>query len=639
MICLRRANRFSRIAAVLSGRLQRGGTRFSCRAVGWHLVASLALPGIASLCCPAARGESRADLSLGSLLKKPGDLSLTITGEHRAAALAHYSTALQLEDAGKSREALVHYREVMKADPSNAALVAHTAEVAMNFGSRDEAMAILRESVKTNPGSAEHYLNLVRFLATYAPDDPFQKESAASTMAEALKKFPHDASVYRAAVTMHLSGGGGGRERAAKTLDEGLQQTVADPAYWLTLGRAAQEVWPPGQQELKQAHRDKINPFYEKALRAAGTGAPSAEARLQVAQYYLLTNQLPEATALCEKLAADSGSTPARKMLFRLYQANNQADKAYTTLQAIVKDNPGDVEQRKILAEMCEQRQDAPQAITNLEAAIQTGGGDAQDYKALARLMLQAQQYDRLISLSQRTTALFPDQIEFRVYAGMACRSQKRWIDAVQHFEKAERTAGEMSSDPLNFFFYYQYGITLERAGRFDEGAKQLEKSIELTPKERSEFAAQTMNYLGYMWIDQGRNLEKAGQLVRRANELEPNNAAFIDSLGWLHFKKGDFKAALSELLRARDILKELQPEDAEIVDHIAQTYDKLGEKDKALEHWKKAQELDPDNERIKERLDEALGKPKPKPQAKPVDTPPEKETKPAPAAAKPAKA
>ena len=625
MVCLRRASRFHRIAADLWGRSRRAqphlSARLNSRLSGRGLAALLA-----GLLPVAALAAQKADLSLGRPQGSDADLTLALTGEQRAAALAHYSIALQLEDAGKSREALAHYREVIKADPSNASLVAHTAEVAMNFGSRDEALAILRESIKANPGSPQPYLSLARFLTTYAADDPFEKENAAGAIAEALKRFPQNAAVYRDAVMMHLTRGDA-RDQAVKVLEQALKQPSSDPAFWLAVGRVAQEVWPLGQQENRQQNRERVNPFFEKTLRSAGTDASGAEARLQVAQYYMLSNQLPEATALCEKLVAGPGSGQARKLLFRLYEAAGKNDLAYTTLQNIVKENPGDVEQRKLLAEFCEQRQDYPQAVTHLEAAIQTGGGDAQEYSNLAKLMLQGQMYDRLITLSQRTTTLFPEQLEFRVYAGMAYRAQKRWDDAIKHFEKAEQVAAGMAGEPrLNFFFYYQYGITLERAGRLDEGSKRLEKSIELTPKENAEFAANTMNYLGYMWIEQGRNLDKAGELIGKANELEPNNAAFIDSLGWLHFKKGDYKAALTELLRARELLKELQPEDAEIVDHIGQAWQKLGDKEKAIENFKKAHELDPSNQKIKERLDEALGKPKQElPKPKTEESPPEK--------------
>lgn len=629
MICLRKASRFSRIAAVLLGRPKGMRNHLSASRESW-LAGLLCAASLLALPVTATTAP-RADLSYGSPQGSNADLSLKISGEQRAAALAHYSIALQLENAGKLREALAHYREVIKADPSNAQLVAHTAEVAMNFGSREDALAILRENIKANPASAHPYLSLARFLATYSSEDPFDKDTAANAIAEALKRFPQDPAVYRDAVMLHLTTSGS-RGQAAKVLDQALQQPVTDAAFWLAVGRVAQEVWPLGQQENRQQNRERVNAFFEKALQAAGNDRTGSEAKLQVAQYYMLSNQLPLAKSLCEKLATDHGNVQARKLLFRLYEAEGKSEEAFRTLQTIVKENPGDVEQRKLLAEFYERSEDYPEAVKHLETAIQTGGGGSEEYGKLAQLMLQGQMFDKLIALSKRTIALFPDQLEFRVFAGMACRAKKRWDEAIDHFAQAERAAQNTAGEPLSFFFYYQYGITLERAGRLEEGARKLEKSIDITPKERAEFAANTMNYLGYMWIEQGRNLDKAGELIRKANELEPNNAAFIDSLGWLNFKKGDYKAALTELLRAKDLIKELQPEDAEIVDHIAQTYWKLGEKDKAIEHFKKASELDPTNEKIKERLDEALGKPKPPAPAgpSPKDEPPEKKKEPA---------
>ena len=177
----------------------------------------------------------------------------------------------------------------------------------MNFGGRDEALAILRESIKANPGSPQPYLNLARFLSTYAPDDPFEKNNASNAIAEALRRFPQNAAVYRDAVMMHLTDGNS-REQAARVLDQALKQPAADPAFWLAVGRVAQEVWPLGQQEMRQQHRDKVNPFFEHALRTAGTDASAAGVQLQVAQYYLLSNQLPQATTLCEKLVTAHGN-------------------------------------------------------------------------------------------------------------------------------------------------------------------------------------------------------------------------------------------------------------------------------------------------------------------------------------------
>lgn len=597
---------------------------------------------------------SPADMSLGRLQADAGDLTLSVAGDQRAAALAHYSLALQFEEHGRMREALKHYREVLNADPSNPEVAAHTAEVAMHFAGRDEALQILRDSILASPSSSRPYLNLAGFLSTYASDDPFEADSASRAIDEALNRFPGDAEVYKAAVMLHLthpqaaslslanraeagkkspagqSAPVSGRDAAVKVLEQALKQPVTDPAFWLAVGRVAQEVWPLGQQELKDQHRAKVNPFFENALRHA-TGANASETRLQVAQYYLLTNQLQPATAICEQLASSHQNLQARKILFRLYGAAGKHDLAFSTLQQIVKDNPKDVEQRKLLANAFEQRDDLAKAVEHLEAAIQFGGGDIGDYNTLTELMIRGQLYEKAVRFAQRGIRLFPDQISFRVFAGVGHRMLKQWDQAIRQFAEVDTLAQNSTPDQLNYRFYFQYGVTLERAGRFDDAAKQFEKSITLTPKDEDSIkeAANTMNYLGYMWLERNQSLDKAGELIRKANEIEPNNPAFIDSLGWFHFKKGDFQSALNELLRAETLLKEPKAEDAEIIDHIGQTHDKLGDKQKAIEYLKKAAGLDPANEQIRQRLDEFLGKPKPaippkteEPQKKPAPTP-----------------
>lgn len=623
MICLRSASRYFRIAGVFCSRSQRIDWRSTLRLRGFGLAVAVLFS------YDLLEAASSADLSLGRPQGSAPDLVLAESGEARSKAMAHYAMALQLESAGKMREALMHYREVIHADPTNAELVAHTAEIAMNYGSVDEALALLKESIDRNPQSAQPRLNLASFLSTYFGDDPKRAAEASEAIKEALTQFPHDAEVYRIAVMLHLTANQ--REKAIEVMKNGRQQKVERPDFWLALGRVAQEVWPLGQAELKERHRAEVNPFFEKAQQVAGT-TPAADAvKLQVAQFYLLTNQLPDATRICETLAARPGNTQAKKMLYRLYEAAGQDEKAYSTLDALVKETPGDPEQRKLLAALCEQRKDFSGAASHLETAIQTGGGDEDDYKALCQLLVRSDQMDRLIQVSQRGTRLFPDQIEFRVFAGVGHRMQKQWEKAIAHFAEADKQAQATAPEQLNYRFYFQYGVTLERAARFDEAAKQFQRSIDVTPKESAPEAANTMNYLGYMWLEQNRNLDKAEELIRRANEIEPGNGAFIDSLGWLFFKKGDYKAALTELLRAREMIVDLQPEDAEIVDHIGQTYLKLGDKAKGIEQLRIANGLDPANLGIKKRLEEAEGKSAPAPpptSAKPLDEVPQAEKK-----------
>lgn len=551
-----------------------------------------------------AAGAVQADLSLPSLTS-PGALQLQRDGERVAEALAHYTSALQFENSGKLREALEHYLAALTADPANADLAMHTAELAYSFRGRKEALAILQKAVDAGPDIPAPYLNLARFCATYAPDDPFENDRAKQTLETALQKFPKSAEVYAFAVSTYLIQGA--RADAIAVLDKASKQDVTAPAYWLTLGRAAQQVWPLAQPESREESLVKVNAFYTQALKLAGV---REDVQLEVAQYYLLSNQLPEARALCEKMVAKPpGSLSARKLLFRLYEGFGEKDKALAQLEAIVQTDPKDVEQRRLLAHAYEARDDYKRAVPHLEAAIQIGGGEGEDYLYLGEVLLRAQLFDRVVEFSRRSVRLFPDQAMFYVQAALAQRAMQRWDKAVDSFEAADKLAESAQGELINHRFYFQYGITLERAGRPEDAGKIFEKSITLTPKDDTESASNTMNYLGYMWLELDRHLDKAGELIRKANELEPDNPAFIDSLGWWHFKKGDNALAVQELQRALNLIPALQPEDAEIVEHLAQVYLKMGDKAKAREQYERARDLQPREPKVQERIEEGLKK------------------------------
>lgn len=547
---------------------------------------------------------ARADLSLPPLTSPPS-LDLRADGVLVADALAHFSTALQFEAAGKLRDALTHYLAVMEADPANATLALHTAELAYNFRGRAEAISLLEKALASRPDDPEAYLNLARFSVTYAPDDPFEKDRAAQVLAQALKKFPKRPDVYAIAAVTLLSSGR--REEAIKVVDQAAGQEVGDPQFWLVIGRTAQQIWPMGQAEMHDESLRRVNPLFEKALHHAAAGQAGDAVRVEVAQFFLLTNQLEKARTLCEEMAAQTGNLQARKLLFRLHEAFNEKDKALATLEKLVKDAPKDVELRRLLAAAYQSREKFAQAVPHLEAAIKLGGGEVQDYLTLGDLLLRSQMYEKLVQLSQRSIRLFPDHAMFRVHAALAQRYLQKIDKAISAFAEAAELV-ESNQSELNLpRFYFQYGITLERGGRHEEAGRILEKSITLTPKDEYEEAAGTMNYLGYMWLDQGKYLDKAGELIRKANELMPDNAAYVDSLGWWHYKKGDYPSALKELLRAITLSKELQPDDAEIVEHVALVYLKLGDKAKARAYFTTARDLNPPDENVRKRIEDEI--------------------------------
>jgi Tfp pilus assembly protein PilF len=110
---------------------------------------------------------------------------------------------------------------------------------------------------------------------------------------------------------------------------------------------------------------------------------------------------------------------------------------------------------------------------------------------------------------------------------------------------------------------------------------------------------AEALNYLGFMWADRGENLPKARAYIEKACKIEPKNAAYLDSLGWVLFKQNHPQDALPWLVKA----VELSPEpDATILDHLGDVYLTLHQFSKAMESWKKSLAVEP-NDDVKKKL------------------------------------
>ena len=134
--------------------------------------------------------------------------------------------------------------------------------------------------------------------------------------------------------------------------------------------------------------------------------------------------------------------------------------------------------------------------------------------------------------------------------------------------------------------FYFSYGSALERSGRLADAEVALEQCLKLD----RDFA-EAWNYLAYMWADRGVHLPKAMEYVHEALKREPDNGAFLDTLGWVHFRQGRTEEALKHLERS---IEALPGEDATVLDHTGDALARLGREAEAVKRWTRAFVLDP---------------------------------------------
>ena len=139
--------------------------------------------------------------------------------------------------------------------------------------------------------------------------------------------------------------------------------------------------------------------------------------------------------------------------------------------------------------------------------------------------------------------------------------------------------------------------------GNHKRGEEILEKFLAENPDDIG-----VNNDLGYLYADQGKNLEKARKMIEKAVEAEPENAAYLDSMGWVLFKLGEFKEAITWLKKATDLET---GNDATIWEHLGDCYGATKDTAEATKAWEKAlklvnEESHPDKELIK-RVEEKL--------------------------------
>jgi tetratricopeptide (TPR) repeat protein len=234
----------------------------------------------------------------------------------------------------------------------------------------------------------------------------------------------------------------------------------------------------------------------------------------------------------------------------------------------------------------------------NYEQSLLINPNHAGTYVRLAELLLgPLRDAARAVKLLDDARRRFPGAPEIVYYLAIAQREAKQSQQAVATFEEALHEAQLEEDDGfVNAKFYFNYGAAAEQAGLYDKATDLLRKSIALDP----ENSAEACNYLGYMWADHNMNLDEAETMIRRALDSEPTNTSYLDSLGWVEFRKGQFDRALDNLLRAA---KTAEREDPVVFEHIGDTYLKLNRTREALEAWQKALALDPKNKNLADKI------------------------------------
>jgi len=358
----------------------------------------------------------------------------------------------------------------------------------------------------------------------------------------------------------------------------------------------------------------------ERYARMAVADQPQPPWRLAVLAAGVLSRagRAPEAQRLLDQIAesgedaALAATEPTRRGLLATRSVAGPADgmaEAYTALASALR-GQGSNDFALILAQLALRLRPgfAPAVILNADIL----GDQRHEEQALAALaevpaadplapvvgLRRAALLDKLdrteeaVALLRQLGATHSAMPQPPARLGDLLRRRNRFAEAAAAYDEALRRSGRPPGQTTSrdWPLYYARGIARERSGDWSQAEADFLRALDLAPEQ-----PYVLNYLGYTWAEQGKNLDRAKAMLLRATELRPQDGNIADSLGWVLFRLGDLAGAVTWLEKA----VELEPRSSVINDHLGDAYWAAGRQREAQFQWRRALILDPEAEEL----------------------------------------
>ena len=280
-----------------------------------------------------------------------------------------------------------------------------------------------------------------------------------------------------------------------------------------------------------------------------------------------------------------------------LKQGENGLDIAHVFISLAIHANPTYDLAKILLSDLLEKRELYRQAIDIYdqitpasEAYFSASVKKAGNFTAL-------KEYSQAEKILRKLTKKFDKNPQLYFDLGDVLRMQKKYREAIKYYNLSLEYTSEEETE--NWVTYYTLGIAYDQDGQTEKATESLQKALELS---QNHFLV--LNYLGYTWIREGKNIDKALGLLIEAYLKAPHDGNIIDSLGFAFYRIGQYDESIKYL----EIASELEPASAVIYDHLGDAYWQKGRKIEAVFQWKHALDRKDDSgEVIREEVESKI--------------------------------
>ncbi len=304
------------------------------------------------------------------------------------------------------------------------------------------------------------------------------------------------------------------------------------------------------------------------------------------------TGRLQRLIKLQRLMLEQSPSSQVYKDIADTLRRLDQYAEAAATIRQMIEKYPNEKTGRslQVLAELERRAGHSEAALAAVSQAAQLDASDVQVQVMLAELLGDTGKLDQAIEILNKAVKNEPENAGYKFALGGMLAKFGRNDQAVKVFQDLVKQFS--SNDDVVKLAHSNLSIIYVNQGDYAKGEAELEIVFQKAPDDPG-----VNNDLGYLYADQGKNLEKAESMIRKAVTEEPDKAAYLDSLGWVLFKRGKAKESLEPLLKAVELQKVDEkkgaaPPDATIREHLGDVYLHLQEVDRARQIWEEAEQI-----------------------------------------------
>ena len=508
-----------------------------------------------------------------------------------------WGKAAELE--GRLDEAIYAYRQALVCDRQAEQVMRSLAMLLIKAGKREEAIEWIGRIIEINPKDTSARALLGNLYGTME-----QPEKAAEIYNAILAEEPQNFNV------MLLLGGLHARFRQydkARVVLEKLVATNPDSyAGFYYLAKLYQEMRLSSEASSAFAKALELNwsslLAYEAAdlheqegrfpeaielyRRIIAEDPADERARGHLASVYLKQNKLPEALKELDELRAVSAKPEKIDLtISRILIDNKQYAEASRRLKAILKKNPRAEGARSMLILSYYHQGDLAAAKKVLREVRPGDHAYEESVLMLARILRDEKDF-AAAEKALRQALASPESRALNFYVALAemLHQQGKSVQAQAVYQQA------FADYPGDAAPHYEYALFLHhKMNDLPAALKEMELVLQIDPEH-----GHALNYVGYSWADEGRNLEQARIYIEKAVSHLPDDGFVRDSLGWVYYRLGEYAKAVEALEQAVD----LSPEDPAIYEHLGDAYLKNNDLEGARLAYGKALELYQEQER-----------------------------------------